>query len=120
MTLLFIIAAKHWRSSLGESHSTQICGVNAYKTRVFRYLWGLFCSRLFFWNWLEQIDLTLHVICRFLGILKVCIHPMGGFLTEASKFTVQLLWSASVIHRSRGVLPEGSLQVPLFLFSMHR
>lgn len=69
---------------------------------------------------MDQVGLTLHVICIFLGILKVCIHPTGELLTEASRFAMQLLWSASVIHRSRGVLPEGDLQVPLFLFSVHR
>lgn len=55
---------------------------------------------------MDQVGLTLHVICIFLGILKVCIHPTGELLIEASRFAMQLLWSASVIHRSRGVLPE--------------
>lgn len=79
MTLLFIIAAKHGHSSLGGSHSTRICEMNVYKTRVFRYLWGFFCSCLFFWSSLDQIDLTLHVICGFLDILNVCIHPGVDF-----------------------------------------
>lgn len=54
MTLPFIIAAKYRCSSLGGSHSTQICEMNVYKSRVFKYLWvvflGFFCSCLFFWS----------------------------------------------------------------------
>lgn len=50
MTLPFIIAAKYRCSSLGGSHSTQICEMNVYKTRVFKYLWVVF---LFMFVFLE-------------------------------------------------------------------
>lgn len=52
--------------------------------------------------------------------IKGLYSSRGGFLTEASKFAMQLLWSASVTHWSREVLLEGNLQVPLFLLSVHR
>lgn len=84
------------------------------------FFFFFFCSYLFFWNWLDQIDLTLHVICRFLGILKFCIHPRVDFWLRHPGSQCSCWWSASVIRRSREVLPEGNLQVSLFLFSVHR
>lgn len=50
MTLLFIIAAKHGHSSLGGSHSTWMCEMNVYKTRVFRYLWVFVFFFLLLWS----------------------------------------------------------------------
>lgn len=79
-----------------------------------------FCSCLFFWSWLDQIDLTLHVICRFLGIFKG-LYSSHGWIFD---WGIQVRNAAAVVcicnPEKQGMLPEGNLQVPLFLFSLHR
>lgn len=47
----------------------------------------------------------------------VFVAPMG-FWTEGMLVSSQLLLTPSVTHRSRDVLPEGTLLVPPFLFSV--